>query len=629
MIAAVAAEIRSGWLGARVERAGQPVFHDVYLGLYGSRRTACLILSAHPDLDRVHLATTRPANARTPLGFCQALRRHLEGSRLLDCTQPGLERALDLRFEGRDELGNPRVLHLIAELTGRLANLVLTGPDGRVIEALRRVDAEVNRQRQTLPGLPYAAPPRSPGKVDPVLALGGASVAGLVTELQAAWADRPPDEPAEERLLATVFGVSRALAQALAAWASGTAGAPPWPCGLPPQTTPLAASVAAMAASVLDGAFRPCVAVDGRGGPRPLAWPLPGAAAVEYATASLACAQAYALAGEVRRGEAFRQRLGAAVRAARERVSRRLGKQGAELAAARDADTLREAGELLLAYPHLVPRGAAHVELPSFTDPERRVAIDLDPRLPAVPNAQRLLRRYQKERRAAALVAVRVAAGEGELAYLEEAALALAQAEGNSELEALEAELTAQGLLAGARRGHPRPGGAPPPQRGRRRSGRAPAAAPAQRAEPAPPLVFVGAAGWRILVGRNAGGNDHLTMRLARPDDLWLHAKQMPGSHVLLRAPAEGPGGDPPEEALLEAARCAAYYSAGRAGRRIPVDYTRRRHVWKPGGARPGFVLYQGERTVLADPVDLPAREGDPPTRSAWADPSAGAPQRG
>ncbi len=615
----MAAEIRADWIGARVERAGQSDFYDVYLQLYAARRTACLILSARPDLGRVHLAPARPGNLPVPPAFCQALRRHVEGGRLLTAAQDGLERSLQLEFQSRDDLGNPRVVRLVAELTGHLANLVLVGPDGRVLDALRRIDEDCNRVRQTLPGLPYAVPPRTPGKVDPVLSLRAGGPAGLAADLEAAWTRRPAGEQVVERLTATVFGVSRPLARALGAWAAGAPGGPAVPEGLPASLPPLGAVVAALAASVANSTFRPCVVRDSHGDPLPQAWPLPGTAAASAATPSEACVQAYADLTEIRRTLALRQRIAAVLRAARERTARRLAKQEEELAAAHGAEALREAGELLLTYPHLVPRGAAHVDLPSFSDPARPVGIELDPRLSASANAQRLLRRYQKERRAAGVVAAHLELGRSELGYIAEAELALAQAEATAELAALEAELAEQGLLGRQRRAARRRA---PAGRGSLSAG---GKAETRRPEPAPPLVFSAAAGWRILVGRNAAGNDRLTMRLARPDDIWLHAKQMPGSHVLLRPPAGGPAADPPEEALLQAARCAAYYSAGRSGRRIPVDHTRRRHVWKPGGARPGFVLYAEERTLLVDPVDLPPRE-EPAARAGPAVPARARP---
>lgn len=613
MVAAVAAELRRDWTGARVERVVQPAPLDVCLQLYRAGRQTQLALSAHPELARAHPGASRPRAAPTPPAFCQVLRRHLESSRMLGCTQPGLERLLQLEFEGRDELGNPRRLLLVVELTGRLANMVLLGPDGRILEALRRVDEDRNRVREILPGLPYVPPPRPEAKIDPVECLRAEGALALVGRCQAAWASRPPQEPDRERLQATIFGLTRPLASAAAAWAAGAAEPPPDP--LPPDlpVSPLARAVAALAASVVNETFQPQVAIDGQGRPMALAWPLPGLPCSPAETAGQACAEAYAILADRHREQGLRQRIGAVLRAARLRVARRLEKQEEEHRCAAGAETLREAGEILLCYPHLVPRGASRVALPAVDGSARTVDIDLDPRQNSIANAQRLLRRYHKEKRAAAEVAARLATGRAERAYLDEALLALEQAEGPGELEALEAELTEQGLLTPTAARERRRGQSPthrqPPRRPAAAKGRAPDQG---RPGPAPPLSFSAAGGWQILVGRNATGNDSLTMRLARPGDIWLHARQMPGSHVLLRAPAElsGPAAtqEPEQEALLAAARCAAYYSAGRAGAHIPIDWTRRRHVWKPAGARPGFVLYEGERTLIVDPGPLPPR---------------------
>jgi predicted ribosome quality control (RQC) complex YloA/Tae2 family protein len=291
------------------------------------------------------------------------------------------------------------------------------------------------------------------------------------------------------------------------------------------------------------------------------------------------------------REEALRARLGAALRAAAERTRRRLDRQEEEWREVEAADGLREAGELLLAFGHLVPRGAATARLPSFEDPARTVPVALDPSLTPAANAQRLLRRYRKAHRAQAELAARLEAGRAEQARLEALSQAVARARGLAELEAIEAELAARGLFptrpTGDRAAERRRAGAPPAA-----SGPAPA-----------PLEFAAPGGWRILVGRSAAGNDHLTGRLARPGDIWLHARQMPGSHVLLRPPAEGGAeGTPVEQAILAAARCAAYFSAGRHAASVPVDWTERRHVWKPAGAPPGFFRYTRERTVFVAP---------------------------
>ena len=675
LVAAVGAELEALCRGGRVDRVGQPRPSDLVLQIHSPRGGHHLLLSADPGLNRVHFLPSRPANPATPPAFCQLLRRHVEGARLAACRQSGLERVLELHLAARDELGNARPLRLIVELTGRLANIILVGPDGRVLDALRRVSEEVNRHREVLPGLPYVPPPRPTARVDPVLALAAGGPEGLRAELLPALGARDPQEPAAARLAAAVFGLTPALAAALAAWAGGSPGGPSpegatgpkpppvaprpgadshdaglvrngepgvgadghgvagaagMPRSAPPQPTipcrdpgdeALAAAVAGLARSISEGRFRPCVLETPRG-PVPSAWPLPGWEAEPAPSASDACAQAYGRLAAARQADALRQRLAAALRAARERTARRIAKQEEEWTRAEDCDHLRVAGELLLAYGHLVARGAAEAWLPSFEDPERQVRVALDPALAPAANAQRLLRAYRKERRAREEVSARLQASRDEGRYLEETTLALEHAEDARDLAALEAEMAAQGLLR--ERG---PGGAsgsarrPAPLRGKGAT-----AGGVARPVPAPPLRFAADAGWVILVGRSAGSNDHLTMHMARPDDVWLHARQIPGSHVLLQPPADGPGrGEPPGTAILQAARCAAHFSAGRTAAHTAVDFTLRRHVSKPAGARPGFVLYRNERTLVVEPADLPPRTeaigpgGSPAAESAQA----------
>jgi predicted ribosome quality control (RQC) complex YloA/Tae2 family protein len=311
------------------------------------------------------------------------------------------------------------------------------------------------------------------------------------------------------------------------------------------------------------------------------------------------CDRVYGQLAEAQRLQAQRQRLRERIRSQREKVLRRLDKQEEELRSCLGADEHRLRGELLLAHLRHVPRGAAEVRLPDFADPGRTVTIPLDPRLSPSANAQAYFRRYQKARRARSLVEARLEETRSELAFLEESLRAAEQAETAADLQAVAEDLEREGYGTGV------PGigdGSPRRRSAAKRDGRA--AGPA-------PLAFRSSDGWTILVGRSARGNDHLTMHLAAPEDWWLHAKGLPGAHVVIRTPP-GPRADdaPPPATLREAALLAAHYSTARHGSHVPVDWTRRRHVWKPRGARPGFVLYRGERTVevTPDPSRLPPR---------------------
>jgi predicted ribosome quality control (RQC) complex YloA/Tae2 family protein len=323
------------------------------------------------------------------------------------------------------------------------------------------------------------------------------------------------------------------------------------------------------------------------------AWGLPPEPADEVGRA---CDRGFgAREDQARLGEA-RARALSAVLSHLQRASRKLARQEEELRQAERADELRRQGELLLCHLNAVPRGASEVRLPDIEDPAREVVVRVDPRLGAAANAQAIFRRYQKARRAQEHLERQIAATRDEVAYLAEAERAARQAETPEDVAALEEELVGEGYL--------RPQA---PTRGRAR----------QPARSEPLRLTVGD-GWEALAGRNARQNDWLTMKAARPDDWWLHAKAIPGSHVLLRAPASRPAAEPPVEVLRRAAALAAYYSSARQGSRVPVDYTLRRHVWKPRGARPGFVLYRNERTIAVDPRG--PDEGEPSGPSAGSE---------
>ncbi len=349
---------------------------------------------------------------------------------------------------------------------------------------------------------------------------------------------------------------------------------------------------------------------------------------------------------EAERFREERQRLARAAGTHLERLRRRLQAQEEERREAAAAEEYRICGELLTAHLHLLRPGLAEVRVPDWYDPAggERV-IPLDPRLGPAANAQAYFKRYRKGKRARDAVEAKLAQTVDEIRYLEGVEASLEAVETLDELAEVATELAAGGYLKDARPGdhRSRPGGRP------RSSGLRPARRGATGAGESLPLAFVSSDGFTILVGKNNRQNDELTMRLAAPGDLWLHAKDIPGSHVVVRLagdgaprppvssrpPGEGaprpttgggrrlPAGDTvleavPPRTLEEAAMLAAYYSKARHSGKTPVDVTWRRHVRKPRGARPGFVVYTDQRTVYVtpDPAAITAlQDRSPPAR--------------
>jgi predicted ribosome quality control (RQC) complex YloA/Tae2 family protein len=276
-----------------------------------------------------------------------------------------------------------------------------------------------------------------------------------------------------------------------------------------------------------------------------------------------------------REASRIRGELSANLKKALGRAERRVEAVSGDLASAEKADDYRRAGELVLANLKALSRGMEAADLTGYDG--GTVTVKLDPRLSPSDNAARYFRKYKKAKAGLALITQRLDDARAEAAVLHAFLAEVAAASDQDELTALKAMLMKKGLT------------------GRRTSGK-------QRSReetPSPPFRKFDYAGWDILVGKTAAGNDYLTLKLARPDDLWLHAEGMPGSHVLIRNPKAG---DVPPDVLIKAAALAAYYSKGRGSTKVPVAYTQAKFVKKPKGAKPGTVTLSRRHTVMAAP---------------------------
>lgn len=275
-----------------------------------------------------------------------------------------------------------------------------------------------------------------------------------------------------------------------------------------------------------------------------------------------------------RKTSSLRQELVSVVRRAAGKTLRRREAVAKDVAGAEQGDTFRLMGELVLANKHLLAKGQLTAELSGYDG--TTVSVALDPSRSPAENARKYFQRYKKAKAGLAVMRERFAEARDEAAFL-----ALVQ-------EDLHSEVDRDGLLALrsllARRGYVREGAG-------KVSG--------TRAVPTPPFRTVGHEGWEILVGKSAAGNDYITLKLARPDDLWLHAEGMPGSHVVVRNPGKR---DIPEGVLIKAASLAAYYSKGKNAAKVPVAYTRAAYVKKPKGAAPGTVVLRSRKTMMAVP---------------------------
>ncbi len=561
---AVAGELRPQLLGLRVDKVHQPARDQVVLLFRGKR----LLLNAGAGAPRLQLTEILRDNPAEPPMFCMLLRKHLSGARVAGLTQPPLERLVKIEFDASDELGRAGRRTLVLEAMGRRSNLILLDGEGRVIDSLRRVDADMSAARQVLPGLFYQ-PPASTGRL-PFLE---ETEEGFAARFTAAAAEKTLDA----FLLDQYFGLSPLMARELAFQAGGDVDARVFQTGGP---GPLWRALEDFQNRVREERFTPvCLLRDGK--PLDFACVPVGqyggaAECVAYPSFS-ALLDAFYEARE--KQERARQRGADLLRAAstaRDRLRRKLALQEKEYAATQDRDKLRVQGDLITANLYRMERGQTRLECENYYEAGAPTSIPLDPLLTPQQNAAKYYKRYAKAKTAEKYLREQMDLARRDLEYLESVLAEIAQAETEADYLDIRAELREAGFLKKQGRGKK------------------------EKSRPAAPWEFCTSSGLQVLAGRNNRQNDKLTLKDADRRDLWLHTQKIHGSHVILRCA----GRTPSEEDISEAAMVAAWFSQARESGNVPVDYTEVRNVKKPAGARPGMVIYTTCRTVNVTPEE-------------------------
>ena len=559
---AVVAELAPQITGSRIEKIQQPARDQVVLLLRGNRR---LLLSAGGGQPRLHLTELPRDNPAQPPMFCMLLRKYLSGGIIESIQQAPLERVVTLTVSAADELGERSQFSLILEAVARRANLILADKDGRIIDCLRRIDFEMNPDRQVLPGLFYHLP-TPPDKVSPF----------TVTEEEFAALAAAAGEgaPADQWLVRTVNGLSPLVARELTFRACGSTDAP-----VTGHTAALWSAFAAWRDTVNEKHFTPAM-LKRSGVPMDFTYlhvgQYGGAAEEEtYTSFSRLLDDFYEKREQAERVKQKGQDLVKTASNGAARLRRKIAAQEQELAESKNRDKWRVCGELITANLYRMERGMSRLTAQNYYDPDcADVDIPLDVRLSPQENAAKYFKKYTKAKTAEKYITAQLEKARVELTYLESVLQELTLAESEQDFNDIRAELTDGGYL--------RAKGRKQPQR------------------PSKPREFRSTAGLRILVGRNNRQNDRLTAKDAEKWDIWLHTQRIHGSHVIL---CTG-GAQPDEQSIAEAASLAAYFSQAQNSTKVPVDFTQVKYVKKPAGSPPGFVNYTNYKTILADPSE-------------------------
>ena len=552
-----ARELNGILTGGRIDKITQPERDTVVLVIRAGGANHRLLLCASPNNARCHLTVGTYSNPLEPPALCMLMRKQLSGARITGIRQVGGDRIVHVEMDAVNEMGDHVLRCLVLEIMGRHSNLLLLDENGRILEAARHVNPEMSRVRQIQPGMAYQPPPAQ-GKLDP----GTAGAEELYARLNAV-----PAEKLSRALADTVTGLSRASAEELACRVLRGGGE--WPADLRDACGRLADLL-----KRLPDMADPRV-LFGENGEAEDVFPFPYLSRRTDAQQSCRtlseALETYFGIRDAR--DRMSQKSASMVRTLKgqlDRCQRKLSMQLEELSSAERMEEYRQMGEAINANLYQLKKGMTEATLPDWNDPDGgTITVPLDIRLTPAQNAQKYFKKYQKARSARETAAVQRDRTLEELDYLDNMLMDAENCTSESELEEIRQELVRTGYMKRVTN--------------RRQQRQLPKSVPYR---------YVSEDGIEIHVGKNSLQNDRMTQG-AGGNETWLHAKDMPGSHVIIRTE-----GEVPLPTLKQAALLAAWYSKGRNSSTVPVDYTLRKYVKKPSGAAPGKVIYTHQKTV-------------------------------
>ena len=552
--------------GGRVDKIHQPDKNELVLGIRNKGENFKLLISANSSSPRLHLTSVTRTNPLEPPMFCMLLRKHLTGARITSIKQINFDRILEISFECRDELGSLANKSLIIEIMGKHSNIIFVNEDYTIIDSLKRITPQVSSVRQVYPGLDYVAPPGS-DRLNPMAAdretfmreIGSANKGIFLFDFLYKYITGFSPFIAREICYLTKLNESTCLGELS-----------------PEKKEEIWVAFNKLTNKIKNKDFTfniyydedkaygfYCLEVEYLKGYVKKNFPSPGNLLDEYYY-------------ELDNKNKINQRVASLIKSINTKIARdkkKVEKQKIELLNAKNRDKYRIYGELILANLHKTPENNKLIAINYYDPDQKEIAIPLDPQLSLAQNSQKYFKRYNKLKNAAEELEKLIVAALSEISYLENILYSIEECQTTEDLDDIYKELADQGLMKKKSK--------------------------VNRSNKTKPITcFISSGGHEILVGKNNLQNDMITFKMARNEDYWFHAKNMPGSHVVIRT-----GGDElTDEEFVEAARIAAYYSKGKNSVKVEVDYTKKSNIKKPPNAKPGFVIYDTNYSMLVEP---------------------------
>ena len=578
-IANVVSELKKELIGGRLYKIAQPENDELLLTIKTSNGQKRLLISAGASLPLIYLTESNKPSPMTAPNFCMLLRKHLQNGRITEISQPGLERIIHIGIEHLDEMGDLCHKTLIIEIMGKHSNIIFCDEENRIIDSIKHVSAAVSSVREVLPGKPYFVV-QTQDKLD-----------ALHTDAQTlkqALSSKP--QPLFKALYGSFTGISPILAQELC-YRAGLDGEQPTAALTDSDHSALYREFDRMMSDIREEAFAPTIAYTGNQPVEFAAFPLTmyaGRAPLDedkpsprnpqgdhlrhFDSMSALLESFFAEKNTLTRIRQKSADLRRIVSTALERDVKKYDLQLRQMQDTEKRDTYRIYGELLNTYGYDAKPGDRSIEVVNYYT-GKPLTIPLDPTLTATENAQKYFDKYGKMKRTYEALAELTKQVKEEIDHLESISTALDIALQEEDLVEIKEELTESGYI-------------------RRKGG-------AKKTKiTSKPFHYISSDGFHIYVGKNNFQNDELTFKFATGNDWWFHAKGMPGSHVVVKT---GNAEEIPDRTFEEAGRLAAYYSKGREQEKVEIDYIQKKHVKKPGGAKPGFVVYYTNYSLMID----------------------------
>lgn len=566
-VGAVVSELKKRALGGRIFKIQQPESNELHLIIKNYKDTMRLMISADAGLPLIYLTEETKNSPMQAPTFCMLLRKHIGNGRIVEINQPDSERIVELVIEHLDEMGDLCRKKLIVEIMGRYSNIIFTTGEGKILDAIRRVPPDMSSVRIVLPGETYSYPP-SQGKLNP-MTMTIAEFEERIKEL---------NMPIAKVFGAVITGFSKVTGEELC-YRAGVDGRKDKESLTGDETARLLGALSSLLTDIREERYSPVI-VKERGIPKEFSSfkleMYSDLETVSYESISEVLEVYYK---ERNAGIRISQKsydLRHIVTTAVERTARKYDLQREQMKDTEDREIYRIYGELLNAYGYSAKPQDTEITCENYYDEGRPITIPLDPQLSAMENSRKYFEKYNKKKRTYQALETLLVETKSELDYLESVLHALSIAASEDDLREIHEELKATGIVRTKTN-----------KKGEKKKAAS------------KPMHFVSEAGYDIYVGKNNIQNDYLSFDFADGNDMWFHAKKIPGSHVIVKRKGQE---ELPDSVYEDAARLAAYFSSGNKNPKVEIDYTERKNLKKPAGQKPGFVIYHTNYSMVAEP---------------------------